>query len=69
VWNTLQCETFGEYHMAYLKSDVALSAEVFKNYRESCMKMFGLDQLDSVHPIDDHDQLVEILRSNHPCPQ
>jgi hypothetical protein len=43
VWNTLQCETFGEYHMAYLKSDVALLAEVFENYRESCMKMFGLD--------------------------
>jgi hypothetical protein len=43
VWKELKCSTFKDYHMAYLESDVVLLAEVFENYRESCMKMFGLD--------------------------
>jgi hypothetical protein len=43
VWKELKCSTFKDYHMAYLISDVVLLAEVFENYRESCMKMFGLD--------------------------
>jgi hypothetical protein len=29
--------------MVYLESDVALLAEVFENYRQTSMKMFGLD--------------------------
>jgi hypothetical protein len=45
VWNTLECKTFGDYHMAYLESDVVLLAEVFENYRQTCMKMFGLDPI------------------------
>jgi hypothetical protein len=45
VWNELKCVTFKDYHMAYFESDVVLLVEVFENYRESCMKMFGLDRL------------------------
>jgi hypothetical protein len=43
VWEELNCTSFLDYHMAYLKSDSVLLAEVFNNYRENCMKMFGLD--------------------------
>jgi hypothetical protein len=43
LWNELKCSTFLDYHLAYLKSDVVLLAEVFNNYRETSMKMFGLD--------------------------
>jgi hypothetical protein len=43
VWKALRCCTFKDYHMAYLTSDVVLLAEMFENYRNSCMKMFGLD--------------------------
>jgi hypothetical protein len=44
VLNTLGCKTFKDYHMAYLESDVVLLAEVFGNYLQTSMKMFGLDR-------------------------
>jgi hypothetical protein len=43
VWNKLGCKTFYDDHMAYLEFDVVLLAEVFENYRQTSMKMFGLD--------------------------
>jgi hypothetical protein len=43
VWDELRCTSFLDYHMAYLKSDTVLLSEVFMNYRENFMKMFGLD--------------------------
>jgi hypothetical protein len=43
VWNTLGCNTFKDYHIHYLKSDVILLADVFENYRNMCLKEFQLD--------------------------
>ena len=43
VWETFGCQNMGDYHDLYLKSDVALLADVYETHRELCHKTYGLD--------------------------
>ena len=43
VWNEFSMKTMREYHYLYLRSDVLLLADVFKNVRDVCMSNNGLD--------------------------
>ena len=43
VWEAYECETLGNNHDLYLATDTLLLADVFQNFRKTCMKNYGLD--------------------------
>jgi len=43
VWNVLKIQNLGEYHDLYMEIDVHLLADVFENFRNLCLDIYGLD--------------------------
>ena len=43
VWKAFDCRNMGDYHVLYNDLDVLLFADVFKNFRDTCIKNYNLD--------------------------
>ena len=43
VWNTFNMNIMGDYHDLYLQSDTLLLADVFENFRKTCLQYYKLD--------------------------
>lgn len=43
LWNTFNMNIMGDCHDLYLQSDILLRADVFENFRETCLQYYKLD--------------------------
>ena len=43
VWNVFNLKNTGQYHDLYLKSDILSLADVFENFRKTCLQYYKLD--------------------------
>ena len=43
VWEKMKMNNMGDFHDAYLKSDVTLLADVYQQFRKVCQKHYGVD--------------------------
>ena len=42
VWKIFKCQTMGDYHDLYLRTDVLLLADVFETFRKTCLEQYSL---------------------------
>ena len=48
VYTKLNCQSFYDYHVAYLQCDVLLLSDIFENFRKICLDYYELDPLNYI---------------------
>ena len=43
VWDKFKIRDIGEYHDLYVQTDTLQLADVFENFRDTCLDIYGLD--------------------------
>ena len=43
VWKVFEIKNLGEYHDISFQTDTLMLADVFKNFRNKCIEIYGLD--------------------------
>ena len=43
IWEVFELKNHVEYHDLYVKCDTLLLADVFQNFRDKCIEIYGLD--------------------------
>ena len=43
AWGVFEINIQGEYHYLYVQCDTLLPADVFENFRDKCIEIYGLD--------------------------
>ena len=50
VSKDVEIKNLGEYHDLYIQSDTLLFADVFNNFRNMCLEIYGLDPANFLDP-------------------
>ena len=61
VWKDFEIKKICEYHDLYLKSDTLLLADVFRNFKKMCVKIYHLDSAKFLSALKKTDVTSELL--------